>query len=53
MGREAETYALVEEKGRQVLVGQVVLETLDLIPDPKRDILKPRPESPDMPMVEC
>jgi predicted aspartyl protease len=41
MGREAETYALVEEKGRQVLVSQVVLETLDLIPDPKRGVLKP------------
>ena len=53
MGREAETYALVEENGRQVLVGQVVLETLDLIPDPKRGILRPRPESPDMPMVEA
>lgn len=53
MDREAETYALIEENGRQVLVGQVVLETLDLIPDPKRGILRPRPESPDMPMVEA
>ena len=52
LGREAETYALVEPEGQQVLIGQIVLEGLDLYPNPKKGTLEPRPGSPDMPMME-
>jgi clan AA aspartic protease len=41
-----------EEKGSQPLIGQVVLEVLDLIVDPRTKTLISNPASPDMPMVE-
>jgi len=52
LGRAANTSAIVEEKGKEILIGQVVLEELDLVVDPKRGIIGPRPESPDMPLIE-
>jgi len=36
----------------EALIGQVILETLDLIPDCQRQILTPRPESPIYPSLK-
>ncbi|MBI5167219.1 MAG: aspartyl protease family protein [candidate division NC10 bacterium] len=44
--------ALAEEAGSQPLVGQIVLEALDLVVDPRTKTLIPNPMSPEMPMVE-
>ena len=52
LGRFGLFEALVGRKGTKVLIGQVILEILDLIIDPKRGVLTPRPESPDMPLIE-
>ena len=52
LGRRAETAAVVQKRGTNILIGQTVLETMDLIVDPKKGILTPRPESPDMPLIE-
>jgi len=43
---------LAEDDGGQALVGQIVLEQLDLVVDPRRKRLIPNPQSPDLPMVE-
>ncbi len=43
---------LGEERGSQPLIGQTVLEQLDLIVNPKSRQLTPNPESPDMPLLE-
>jgi len=51
-GRKGNFDVLAEVNGAQPLVGQVVLETLDLVVDPKKRIVAPNPMSPDMPMVE-
>jgi len=40
---------LVGPPGCEALIGQVVLETLDLIVDPQRRTLHPRPSSPAYP----
>jgi predicted aspartyl protease len=39
-------------EGSQPLIGQVVLEVLDLVVDPKTRSVIPNPASPEMPMVE-
>lgn len=52
IGREGEFDVLVGRSGTDVLIGQLVLERLDLVPDPKRGVLGPRPESPDMPLID-
>jgi len=52
MGRAGEFDVLVEENGHQPLIGQILLEQLDLIVNPKKWTLIPNPQSPDMPMVE-
>ena len=49
MDRTAIFDAVVEEDG-QPLIGMVVLEELDLWPDPQRGILTTNPASPDMPL---
>ena len=49
--REMSTDCIVVPERAEALVGQVVLETLDLIPDPLRQTLEPRPESPDRPLL--
>lgn len=51
-GRTGNFDVFAEKEGSQPLVGQVVLETLDLVVDPRTRTLKPNPLSPEMPMVE-
>jgi len=51
-GRSANLDVLVEEKDSQPLIGQVLLELLDLIVEPKTRKLIPNPASPEMPMME-
>jgi len=51
-GREARVEAIVEATGTKVLVGQVPLEVMDLVVDPKTGTIGPRPESPDTPLIE-
>ena len=43
---------LGEVEGSEPLVGQIVLEALDLIVDPITKTVIPNPRSPDMPMTE-
>ena len=49
MERTAIVDAVVEERG-QPLIGMVVLEELDLWPDPQRGMLTTNPASPDVPL---
>jgi len=51
-GRVGNFDVLAEAQGSQPLVGQIVLEELDLVVDPRTRTLTPNPRSPDMPMVE-
>ncbi len=52
LNRETFTTAIVGNRKTQVLIGQIVLEALDLVIDPKKGKLGPRPESPDIPLIE-
>jgi clan AA aspartic protease len=52
VGRDTYCDILVESPGSAPLIGQVVLEELDLHVDPRKQALIPNPESPDMPLVE-
>jgi predicted aspartyl protease len=52
MGREAEVECVVEARGTRILLGQIPLEAMDFIVDPKSGKLMPRPESPDMPLID-
>ena len=49
--RQMLTEALVIPTGTDPLLGQIVLERLDLIADSLNQRLTPRPESPDRPML--
>jgi predicted aspartyl protease len=49
MGRRGTFDAVVEANG-QALIGMVVLEELDLWPDPQRGVLTTSAESPDIPL---
>jgi len=51
-GRAGEFNVLAEPEGTQPLVGQIILEQLDLIVDPSTKKVTPNPKSPEMPMVE-
>jgi clan AA aspartic protease len=51
-GRAGNFDVLAEAEGSQPLIGQVVLEVLDLVVDPRTRRLIPNPASPEMPMVE-
>lgn len=51
-GRAAEFDAIVEENCPQVLIGQIVLERLDLFVDPVRRRVLVKPRSPDMPTLD-
>lgn len=51
-GRRAEVECIVENKGTQPLIGQVPLEVMDLIVDPAKGILHPRPGYEDSPLIE-
>lgn len=52
LGRSAVTDALIEKAGTRPLLGHVVMELLDLIIDPRQGVIKPREESPEMPLIE-
>lgn len=51
-GRVGIFEALAEAAGSQPLVGQIVLESLDLTVDPRTRTVAPNPLSPDTPLVE-
>jgi len=51
-GRAGEFNVLAEPEGAQPLVGQIILEQLDLIIDPRTRKVIPNPRSPEMLMVE-
>lgn len=51
-GRAGEFNVLAESEGFQPLIGQIILEQLDLIVDPRSKRVVPNPRSPEMPMVE-
>lgn len=52
LGRSTECEAILEPTRDMPLVGQFVLEMLDLWIDSKNGKLIPNPESPDIPMLE-
>jgi clan AA aspartic protease len=52
-GRDMLTSACVMPAGTTALVGQIPLEELDLVVDPKRQELRPNPEHPDGPIVDA
>ncbi len=49
--RSMMTECIVGPAGSEPLIGQVVLEVLDLLADCARQVLVPRPESPDYPLL--
>jgi clan AA aspartic protease len=51
-GRVGSFDVLAEEEGTEPLIGQMVLEELDLVVEPRTRTLMPNPRSPEMPMVE-
>ncbi|MCX5795132.1 MAG: hypothetical protein NTY77_06535 [Elusimicrobia bacterium] len=51
-GRQMTTDCLVGPPGCEPLIGQIVLESLDLIPDPVKRTLTSRPESPFLPTLK-
>ena len=51
-GRDGIFDVLGEVEGSEPLIGQIVLEALDLVVDPVTRTVIPNPRSPDMPMVE-
>ncbi len=51
-GRSGDFDVLAESPGSQPLIGQIVLEQLDLVVNPRTQTLTPNPQSPDMPMIE-
>lgn len=51
-GRQWMTDCLVGPPGCEPLIGQLVMERLDLIPDPVKRTLTPRPESPLRPTLK-
>lgn len=50
-GRRMITDCLVGPPGCAPLIGQIVMERLDLICDPRKRTLTPRPESPFLPTL--
>jgi clan AA aspartic protease len=53
LGRKTVCTALVEAAGTTALIGQVPLEELDLLVDPKSRELRVNPLSPDVPLVDA
>lgn len=49
--RRMATECIVVPEGAEALVGVLVMERLDLIADPVKQTLGPRPESPDRPLL--
>jgi len=52
LGRDMTCDALVGPEGSTPLIGQIQLEALDLVVDPKSRDLRVNPESPDMPLLD-
>ena len=52
LGRETVINALVEAAGTTPLIGQIPLEELDLLVDPKSRELLVNPASPDAPLLD-
>jgi clan AA aspartic protease len=52
LGRETIVTALVEAAGTTPLIGQIPLEELDLLVDPKSRELRVNPASPDAPLLD-
>jgi len=52
LGREGTFDVICEEEGSQPLIGQVILEVLDLVVDPRTKKLMPNPASPETPMID-
>ena len=52
LGREMHCDALVEAAGTTPLIGQIPLEALDLVVDPRTRDVTVNPASPDMPMMD-
>jgi clan AA aspartic protease len=52
LGRGMGCDALVEAEGTTPLIGQIPLEGLDLVVNPKTGDLMPDPESPDAPLLD-
>ena len=50
--RQMDTDCLVGPPGCEPLLGQLVLERLDLIIDPVKRVVSPRPESPFLPSLK-
>jgi clan AA aspartic protease len=51
-GREAVVSALVGPRGSTPLIGQIPLEEMDFVVDPKSRELRPNPASPDSPLLD-
>jgi hypothetical protein len=51
-GRNAVISALVGAAGSTPLLGQIPLEEMDFIVDPKSRELRPNPASPDVPLLD-
>jgi predicted aspartyl protease len=51
-GREAIGSALVGPAGSMPLIGQIPLEEMDFVVDPKSRELRPNPASPDAPLLD-
>jgi clan AA aspartic protease len=52
LGREMTADALVLPAGATALIGQIPLEALDLVVDPKSREVRVNPESPDCPLLD-
>jgi clan AA aspartic protease len=52
LGRDTVVTALVERAGTTALIGQIPLEELDLLVDPKSRQLRVNPASPDIPLLD-
>ena len=51
-GRKAVFDVLAKDEGAQPLIGQIVLERLDLVIEPSTRKVIPNPRSPETPMIE-
>ncbi len=51
-GRETIVTALVAAAGTTALIGQIPLEEMDFVVDPKSRELRPNPASPDAPLLD-
>lgn len=52
LGRQMSCDALVEGEGTTPLIGQIPMEALSLVVNPKTADLMPDPESPDAPLLD-